>query len=397
MSTPPPEAPPELGTHDAPPPGPRVSRDDVSDLARLRRSRHDRKIGGVAAGLARHLDIDPIIPRVLLVVLVFFGGAGILLYAAAWLVVPVEGTEEAVVRLDDRSRRIALLVVGVVAGLSLLGDSLGGWGLPWPIVVAGIVVLIVLMVRGGEPRLHPFLRESWVSPTPPPMPGAPGAPGAPVGAPVPPPYAVIKAERRRRRGPVLFWYALALIALGTGVLGSVDIAGADVADSAYPAVALGTCAALLLLGAFWGRAGGLILLGLVSAVATAGATAAGEVDAGSTDVRPATAASLADRYDYAFGEIEVDLTRITDLEELDGRTLELEVDVAGRIAVVVPDGLDVVVLSRLDEGEVTVFGDRLGDGEQRTEIDGGTDAPALTIDASVKLGEIEIIREGTTR
>ncbi|MCW2814174.1 MAG: Phage shock protein (PspC) family protein [Nocardioides sp.] len=388
MSTLPPEAPPEPGAHDAPPPGPRVTRDDVSDLARLRRSRNDRKIGGVAAGLARHFDVDPIIPRVLLVVLVFFGGAGILLYAAAWLIVPVEGTDEAVVRLDDRSRKIALLVVGAVSGLTLLGDSLGQWGLPWPIVVAGIVVLIVLMVRGGEPRLHPFLRESWVTPTPPPMPGAP----------VPPPYAVGKPERSgRRRGPVLFWYALALIALGTGVLGIVDIAGADVADSAYPAVALGTCAALLLLGAFWGRAGGLILLGLISAVATAGATAAGEVDAGSTEVRPTSATSLADRYDYAFGEIEVDLTRITDLEGLDGRTLELEVDVAGRIEVVVPDGVDVVVLSSIEEGEVRVFGDRLGDGAQRTVLDGGTDAPELTIDASVKFGEIEIIREGTTR
>ena len=52
------EAPPQ------PPPGdgPRVTRDEVRDLSRLRRSRDDRKIGGVAGGLARHLDIDPIKP-----------------------------------------------------------------------------------------------------------------------------------------------------------------------------------------------------------------------------------------------------------------------------------------------------------------------------------------------
>ena len=38
---------------------PRVTRDEIRDLGRLRRSRHDRKIAGVAGGLARHLDIDP--------------------------------------------------------------------------------------------------------------------------------------------------------------------------------------------------------------------------------------------------------------------------------------------------------------------------------------------------
>ena len=44
-----------------------------------------------AGGLARHLDIDPIIVRVALVVLVFFGGSGLLLYGAMWLLVPEEG------------------------------------------------------------------------------------------------------------------------------------------------------------------------------------------------------------------------------------------------------------------------------------------------------------------
>ena len=58
--------------------GPRVSRDEMKDLGRLRRSVTDRHIAGVAGGIARHLDIDPIIVRVALVVAVFFGGAGLL-------------------------------------------------------------------------------------------------------------------------------------------------------------------------------------------------------------------------------------------------------------------------------------------------------------------------------
>ena len=62
-------------------------------------------MAGVAGGLARHLDIDPIIVRVALVVLVFFGGSGLLLYAAGWLLVPEEGTNDQPLGLDERSRR----------------------------------------------------------------------------------------------------------------------------------------------------------------------------------------------------------------------------------------------------------------------------------------------------
>lgn len=371
------EAPPEPDGD-----GPRVTRDEVRDLARLRRSRDDRKIAGVAGGLARHLDVDPIIPRVLLAVLVFFGGAGILLYAALWLFVPTEGTEEVPVRLDERSRTVVLIVVGAVAALALVGDSFGGWQTPWPAVAIAVGVLVVLLVRGGEPRLHPLLREA-----PPAPPGA-----TTYGSTAYPPAPA------RRRGPVLFWYALALIALGTGVLGIVDTAGAEVAGSAYPAVALGTCAVLLVLGAFWGRAGGLILLGLVAAVATAGATVAGEVDAGHLEATPRTALAVQDRYELGVGEIDLDLTRVSDLPALDGRTVEVDLELAGRIEVRVPEGLDVVVRSSVEAGETRLFGDEVGHGQRRTTDDGGgADTPELTLDLSTVFGEIEVIREDVDR
>ncbi len=49
--------------------GPRVTAEEVRDLGRLRRTTTDRKVAGVAGGLARHLDVDPIILRVAFVVL----------------------------------------------------------------------------------------------------------------------------------------------------------------------------------------------------------------------------------------------------------------------------------------------------------------------------------------
>ena len=78
----------------------------------------------------------------------------------------------------------------------------------------------------------------------------------------------------RRRGPILFWFTLALVALAEGLLGIADLAGVPVADAAYPALAVATVGGMLLVGAFYGRAGGLVLLGLVATLALGVTTAA---------------------------------------------------------------------------------------------------------------------------
>jgi phage shock protein PspC (stress-responsive transcriptional regulator) len=55
----------------------------------LRRSRNDRVIAGVCGGISRHLDVDPVLLRILVVVLtVFTGGAFLLAYLVAWLIIP---------------------------------------------------------------------------------------------------------------------------------------------------------------------------------------------------------------------------------------------------------------------------------------------------------------------
>src|SRR4029079_2976371 len=116
---------PDSADH-APDSGPRVGWDDIRDLARIRRSRSDRKVAGVAGGLAGPLDIDPVILRVAFVVLTFFGGVGLLLYIALWLLLPEDGSDWAKVKLDRRSRTFALVIVGALALLLLV--SHGWWG-----------------------------------------------------------------------------------------------------------------------------------------------------------------------------------------------------------------------------------------------------------------------------
>ena len=55
---------------------------------RLYRSREDRMLFGVAGGMARFLDLDPSIVRIVWALLAIAGGAGILLYIVAAIVIP---------------------------------------------------------------------------------------------------------------------------------------------------------------------------------------------------------------------------------------------------------------------------------------------------------------------
>jgi len=61
---------------------------------KLTRSNDDVMVAGVAAGLAEYLDIDPVLVRLLFVLLTVFGGNGILVYAILWLLMPQESVEE---------------------------------------------------------------------------------------------------------------------------------------------------------------------------------------------------------------------------------------------------------------------------------------------------------------
>ena len=55
---------------------------------RLYRDTDDVILAGVASGLARYFNIDPVIVRLLFVIAVFFNGFGILAYVILWLIVP---------------------------------------------------------------------------------------------------------------------------------------------------------------------------------------------------------------------------------------------------------------------------------------------------------------------
>jgi phage shock protein C len=59
---------------------------------RLVRSSTDSKIAGVCGGLADYFDIDPMIIRLIWVLLLLCGGTGLLAYIILWIVLPLAPT-----------------------------------------------------------------------------------------------------------------------------------------------------------------------------------------------------------------------------------------------------------------------------------------------------------------
>ncbi|HEV7869705.1 MAG TPA: PspC domain-containing protein [Modestobacter sp.] len=60
----------------------------ASARPRLTRSRTDRRIAGVAGGLAEHTGVDALVWRVALVALTLAGGCGLPVYGLLWLLMP---------------------------------------------------------------------------------------------------------------------------------------------------------------------------------------------------------------------------------------------------------------------------------------------------------------------
>jgi phage shock protein PspC (stress-responsive transcriptional regulator) len=60
----------------------------------LRRSGDDKMLAGVAGGIARYLNVDVTLVRVIIVALALITGAGVAAYIAAWLLIPADGEDQ---------------------------------------------------------------------------------------------------------------------------------------------------------------------------------------------------------------------------------------------------------------------------------------------------------------
>ena len=135
---------------------------------RLYRSRQDRMIGGVAAGIGEYFDIDPTLVRIAVVLLALFtNGAGVVAYIACMVVVPenpdqekaattsaVEGVAEDIrAKISDRTNPdrpnyiMGLVLLGVGA-FFLMREFMPwfrpDWGALWPLAAIGVGLVIIL-------------------------------------------------------------------------------------------------------------------------------------------------------------------------------------------------------------------------------------------------------------
>lgn len=93
--------------------------------SQLHRVRKDAILGGVSAGLSDYFAVDPTIIRLAWVLTAFLGGAGLLAYFVAWLILPDE---------DGHHTLMPLVLIAVVVVL--------------PIVLGLLVLIPFASVRG---------------------------------------------------------------------------------------------------------------------------------------------------------------------------------------------------------------------------------------------------------
>jgi phage shock protein PspC (stress-responsive transcriptional regulator) len=353
-------------------------------VRRLRRRTSDRVIGGVAGGLGDYLNVDPLLIRIAFVGLMLFGGAGLVLYVIAWLLIPHEGSDESTVeRILRRIGIRTVMWVGLVAFAVLI---LASWpvsdygfmfGLP-PILfwALGVLVIGVLVLRRESP-----LGAAAASVQVPPAVAAVPAPAVVV------PRAV---EVPKPRSP-LGWYVLAAMLVAIGLLAIVQNLGhLDVELGQFFGVALLLLGIGLVVGAWWGRARLLILLGLLLlplGFAASFVTAPIEGGFGDQAFIPINPAELQPEYRLAGGRLTLDLT------QLPPRTGPVRIDASvavGQLVVIVPRNASLDVQIAVGGGGVHFLDTYLEGTSVTNHYLRNRGRPQLTLLLEAGVGEVRV-------
>jgi signal transduction histidine kinase len=127
----------------------------------LARPRRGRLIGGVAAGTARHLQLEPLVVRIGFVVLAVAGGMGVIAYALLWLTMPLadpdteaQQAEEGAGEPPSRRQVLGLGLLGL--GALVIVTPLATWGgsnVVVPLLLAGAGLALIWRQFDGDRTL----------------------------------------------------------------------------------------------------------------------------------------------------------------------------------------------------------------------------------------------------
>jgi phage shock protein PspC (stress-responsive transcriptional regulator) len=356
---------------------------------RLRRRAADRVIGGVAGGLGEYFNVDPLLVRIAFAGLMIFGGAGLVLYVVAWLLVPAEGRDDSVVeqalgripRPWARFALVALLVVIVVIAVQSVpifgypnGEPLGPGlyldpGLFWAVVVIAVGILLL--------RRHE---------------AAAIAPNVVARAEAQP---LVRSEPRP--ASPLGWYIIAAVLLAVSGLAIVDnVADVEVELGQFFGAALAVLGIGLVAGAWWGRARLLIVLGLLLlplAVVASFVTAPLLGGIGEELYAPANPAELRDEYRLVGGRLVLDLTGL----QARSQPIRIDASVAfGQLVVILPADASITLDGRVGAGDMLIFATRhTGTGLMDRLVRPNAGGPAFVLDLEAGIGEVLVDAGGS--
>ncbi len=289
-------------------------------------------VAGVSGGLARYFEIHPAIFRVGFVVLTLLGGAGILIYAAAALVMPDDGKEDSVATAALRNRRdrpwplIGLGFLAVAGAILLSRVSLSLNGGSWFLfLIAGVVILWITRQPAADRAADPSTD--------------------PVAEPAPSPVELARRDSRRMRR-----------------LGK------------WLAITFATLVALVL-------------------IAIAAFFAVFDVDfgngVGDRNVAVTSVENLQSSYQLGVGTLDLDLR---DVNFPLGKTyVDANVDV-GDLRVTVPEGVALQAHGSAEVGDVQLPGNVGGSGRNVESVVVETGPRVLVIDAHAGVGAVTIER-----
>lgn len=371
----------------------RTERTDVPHRL-LRRRTSERVLGGVAGGLGDYFNIDPLLIRIAFVGLMIFGGAGLVLYVVAWLLIPADG--------HDRST-----VEGFLARLGLTPQRLGWLALAFVLLILFFSQPISYPLDGsGQIYIGPFgmnaaavwalviivtgivlLRRRDAGP---PVATNPAA-IAEAAAHVAP---IAKAPPRPRSPLALYAYAAVLLTIGLlAVVGQV--AELEVTPGQFFGATLTVLGIGLVVGAWWGRARILILVAILLApigVVASFVTAPLEGGIGLHTYAPVTAAEVQDEYRALGGGLTLDLTGLT----TSPRDIHIAASVAvGQLMVILPEGASVEIRTRVGAGDTLVFGSQdVGTSLESSFVRRHLNQTTYILDLEAGIGEVYVRTKG---
>ncbi len=376
-------------------------------------------LGGVAAGTARYLDLDPGLVRVVFVISALLGGFGLFVYLAGWFLLRTDDDPDP--RPFVLNGELVPIVVGAVAATIALSIALSADTFSAGFIVPAILVGVGFYLLNQRDLVDPSMRagapttggttaadDAWSSTfgaattttaattTAPPPPSVGSTPS-------PPPWGSVLVEPDPDPGPSaprppITAVTIAVAAATVGGLVSLDqFTSVDVSTAAVFGAVTAVIGAGLVVSAFVGRAWGLYP---VAAIALGGLVIATTVDGWDLDERdfgtrsyvPTTPQEVRPRYELGAGELILDLRQVDLRDDTD-----IEIDVgAGSVLVHVPDDLTLVLDAHTVIGEVIPpEGNGIsGSGTSvRERYESREGAPLLDLEIDVALGQIEVIRD----